>query len=144
MMRYILYTTKILKILDKKTKIYLSFQIINLFFLAILETIGLGILAIYVGFLSNKSMILERIPNIIREHLINMPYEKIFFQVFPDLDESQFNWTKKQNEYENWDSFSHLHLITMIEENFKITITDDDAINLHSAKDLLDFVERNR
>tara|TARA_B100001540_G_scaffold287979_1_gene282870 strand:- start:1713 stop:1976 length:264 start_codon:yes stop_codon:yes gene_type:complete len=70
--------------------------------------------------------------------------KKIFFQVFPDLDESQFNWTKKQNEYENWDSFSHLHLITMIEENFKITITDDDAINLHSAKDLLDFVERNR
>ena len=70
--------------------------------------------------------------------------KKIFFQVFPDLDESQFNWTKKQNEYENWDSFSHLHLITMIEENFKITITDDDAINLHSAKDSLDFVERNR
>ena len=70
--------------------------------------------------------------------------KKIFFQVFPDLDESQFNWTKKQNEYENWDSFYHLHLITMIEENFKITITDDDAINLHSAKDLLDFVERNR
>ena len=70
--------------------------------------------------------------------------KKIFFQVFPDLDESQFNWTKKQNEYENWDSFSHLHLITMIEENFKITTTDDDAINLHSAKDLLDFVERNR
>ena len=70
--------------------------------------------------------------------------KKIFFQVFPDLDESQFNWTKKQNEYENWDSFSHLHLITMIEEKFKITITDDDAINLHSAKDLLDFVERNR
>ena len=70
--------------------------------------------------------------------------KKIFFQVFPDLDESQFNWTKKQNEYENWDSFSHLHLITMIEENFKITITDDDAINLHSAKDLLDFVERIR
>ena len=70
--------------------------------------------------------------------------KKIFFQVFPDLDESQFNWTKKQNEYENWDSFSHLHLITMIEENFKITITDDDAINLHSAKDLLEFVERNR
>ena len=70
--------------------------------------------------------------------------KKLFFQVFPDLDKSEFNWEKKQNEYENWDSFSHLHLITMIEEKFKITITDDDAINLHSAKDLLDFVERNR
>ena len=69
--------------------------------------------------------------------------KKLFFQVFPDLDKSEFNWEKKQNEYENWDSFSHLHLITMNEEKFKITITDDDAINLHSAKDLLDFVERN-
>ena len=75
---------------------------------------------------------------------IEIEIKKTFFQVFPDLEESEFDWKKKQNDYENWDSFSHLHLITMIEENFKITITDDDAINLHSAKDLLDFVERNR
>ena len=31
----------------------------------------------------------------------NIEIKKIFLQVFPDLEESEFNWKKKQNEYEN-------------------------------------------
>tara|TARA_B110000263_G_C15232369_1_gene475260 strand:+ start:501 stop:731 length:231 start_codon:yes stop_codon:yes gene_type:complete len=70
--------------------------------------------------------------------------KKIFLQVFPDLEESEFNWKKKQNEYENWDSFSHLNLITLIEETFDISISDDDVIKLKSAEMILNFIERNK
>tara|TARA_B110001454_G_C12293247_1_gene256203 strand:+ start:71 stop:301 length:231 start_codon:yes stop_codon:yes gene_type:complete len=70
--------------------------------------------------------------------------KKIFLQVFPDLEESEFNWKKKQNEYENWDSFSHLNLITLIEETFDISISDDDVIKLKSAEMLLNFIEKNK
>jgi acyl carrier protein len=70
--------------------------------------------------------------------------KKIFLQVFPDLGESEFNWKKKQNEYENWDSFSHLNLITLIEEKFNISISDDDVIELKSAEMILNFIERNK
>ena len=70
--------------------------------------------------------------------------KKIFLQVFPDLEESEFNWKKKQNEYENWDSFSHLNLITLIEETFDISISDDDVIELKSAEMILNFIERNK
>ena len=70
--------------------------------------------------------------------------KKIFLQVFPDLEESEFNWKKKQNEYENWDSFSHLNLITLIEEIFDISISDDDVIKLKSAEMILNFIERNK
>ena len=34
--------------------------------------------------------------------------KKIFFEVFPDLSESDFDWKKKQNDYNDWDSFSQL------------------------------------
>ena len=70
--------------------------------------------------------------------------KKIFLQVFPDLEESEFNWKKKQNEYENWDSFSHLNLITLIEEKFNISISDDDVIKLKSAEMILNFIEKNK
>ena len=70
--------------------------------------------------------------------------KKIFLQVFPDLEESEFNWKKKQNEYENWDSFSHLNLITLIEETFDISISDDDVIKLKSAEMILNFIEKNK
>ena len=70
--------------------------------------------------------------------------KKIFLQVFPDLEESEFNWKKKQNEYENWDSFSHLNLITLIEEKFNISISDDDVIELKSAEMILNFIEKNK
>lgn len=75
---------------------------------------------------------------------IDVEIKKIFFEVFPDVKESEFEWNKKQNDYEQWDSFSQLNLITMIEDKFKIKISDEIAIELQSAKDLLDFVERNR
>ena len=51
--------------------------------------------------------------------------KKIFLQVFPDLEASEFNWKKKQNEYDDWDSFTHLNLITLVEEKFDISISDD-------------------
>jgi len=75
---------------------------------------------------------------------IDVEIKKIFLQVFTDLEESEFNWKKKQKEYENWDSFSQLNLITMIEEKFDISISDNDVIELQSAEMILNFVERNK
>ena len=70
--------------------------------------------------------------------------KKIFLQVFPDLEASEFNWKKKQNEYDDWDSFTHLNLITLVEEKFDISISDDNVIELKSAEMILNFIERNK
>ena len=39
---------------------------------------------------------------------VDTEIKKIFFLVFPELNESDFDWKKRQNDYENWDSFSQL------------------------------------
>jgi acyl carrier protein len=67
--------------------------------------------------------------------------KKIFFEVFPSLKESDFDWDKNQNDYENWDSFAQLQLITMAEEKFQIELSLDDAISITTAKKLLDLVK---
>lgn len=75
---------------------------------------------------------------------VDTEIKKIFFLVFPELNESDFDWKKRQNDYENWDSFSQLNLITMIEEKFDISISDDDSINIQSAEDVLNFVKGSK
>ena len=70
--------------------------------------------------------------------------KKIFFEVFPDLSESNFDWKKKQNDYNDWDSFSQLSLIMMVESKFSISITDDESITIRSAEDMQKTVNRHK
>ena len=75
---------------------------------------------------------------------IDIEIKKIFFHVFPDLTESNFDWKKKQNDYQDWDSFSQLNLITLIETKFHISISDDELVNIQSAEDALNIVKRSK
>lgn len=69
---------------------------------------------------------------------------KIFLEVFPAMPIEKFEWDKKQKEYENWDSFAHLHLITLAEERFNITLSVDESTSIDSAKKLLDYVRSHQ
>jgi len=73
----------------------------------------------------------------------NLEYDikAIFLDTFPDMKEDEFDLDKKQEEYENWDSFAHLNLITMAESKFGINLSIDDATSIISARNLLDRVK---
>ena len=66
--------------------------------------------------------------------------KNIFFEAFPNLSESDFSWKKEQKDYENWDSFAQLNLITLAEAKFDISFTLDEAIEIKSANNLLECV----
>jgi len=67
--------------------------------------------------------------------------QTIFLETFPDMKKDEYNLDKKQEEYDNWDSFAHLNLITMTESKFDITISIDETTSIISARDLLDCVK---
>ena len=67
--------------------------------------------------------------------------KKIFLETFPTLSESDFQSSKTQKDYENWDSFAQLNLITLAEAKFEITLSDDDISSISSAKNLLDCIK---
>ena len=67
--------------------------------------------------------------------------KQIFIDVFPDVDESSFNWDKKQNDYENWDSFAHLRIISEIEEKFTIQLDVEDVIYINNASGFLKIIK---
>ena len=67
--------------------------------------------------------------------------KNIFFDTFPLLSESDFDWEKTQNNYENWDSFAQLNLITLTEAKFEINFSDDEITSINSAKSLLEITK---
>ena len=69
--------------------------------------------------------------------------KKIFFEVFSNLDKSDFSWEKEQKDYENWDSFAQLNLITFAEAKFNISLTLEESIEIKSANELLKIIERH-
>ena len=66
--------------------------------------------------------------------------KNIFFEVFPNLSEKEFSWNKEQKDYESWDSFAQLNLITFVESKFDITLSLEESIDIKSAHDLLECV----
>ncbi len=67
--------------------------------------------------------------------------KKIFFDVFANLNDENFNFDEKQEDYLNWDSFAHLELMTTTETKFNIKISPEDALSIRTAQELLEFVQ---
>jgi len=73
----------------------------------------------------------------VQDKKIKMDVKNIFFEVFPKLSENEFGWEKEQKDYENWDSFAQLNIITFAESKFDISFSLDESIEIKSANDLL-------
>ena len=69
--------------------------------------------------------------------------KQIFIDVFEDVNDSSFDLNKQQNDYENWDSFAHLRLISEIEEKFNITLDIDDVVYIRDASGFLKIIENS-
>ena len=73
MIKFFLYPPKIFEILSLRNKFLFILFFINSIFLAILETFSIGILALYVGFLSNTQLVLDKITiDFIKNYLVTL------------------------------------------------------------------------
>lgn len=67
--------------------------------------------------------------------------KKIFFEVFQNMNEHDFSWEKQQKDFENWDSFAQLNLITLSEAKFDISFSLDESIEIKSAIELFECIK---
>ena len=75
-----------------------------------------------------------------QDEKIKKEVKDIFFEVFPKLSENEFAWEKEQKDYENWDSFVQLNIITFAESKFDVSFSLDESIEIKSANDLLECI----
>ena len=71
---------------------------------------------------------------------IKQNIKKCFKEVFPEIKEDNFDFNKKQEDFENWDSFSHMELVSKIEENYNINLETEEVIELDSPQKFVDIV----
>ena len=67
--------------------------------------------------------------------------KKIFFTVFQNMNKEKFSWEKQQKDFENWDSFAQLNLITLTEAKFDISFSLDEATEIKSANELFESIK---
>ena len=82
MIKFFSFLPKIFEILSLRNKILLIIFFINSIFLAILETFSIGILALYVGFLSNTDLVLNKITiDFIKNYLVTLDKASLILSV---------------------------------------------------------------
>lgn len=69
--------------------------------------------------------------------------KEIFIKIFPET-ENDFDLNREQSDYENWDSFSHVNLISEIEDQFNIQLETDEIISISSAKSALELIKKKK
>lgn len=66
--------------------------------------------------------------------------KEIFLKIFDNLKPEEFDVTKKQADYESWDSFAHMQLISEVESQFNVSLTVDEVTQIQSPRDILDII----
>lgn len=76
------------------------------------------------------------------ENKIDTKLKKIFLNVFQDLKDADFYLNKPRRDFENWDSLSHLQLVSEIESAFDIRFEMEDIIEIESPVDFKILIEK--
>ena len=64
----------------------------------------------------------------------------IFLKVFDTINEESFDFPKKADQYENWDSFAHMQLISEAEGTFSLSFEIEEISQIDSAEKLVEFI----
>ena len=78
--------------------------------------------------------------DILDDEKIKNEIKRIFLQVFPKSEED-FEWEKHQKDYDGWDSFAQLNLITLSEAKFNVELSLDESIEIKSADQLFECIK---
>ena len=67
--------------------------------------------------------------------------KEIFVKIFPEIVDD-FDLNRDQSDYENWDSFTHVNLVSEIEDQFNVELETDEIVSISSAKSALELIKK--
>ena len=66
--------------------------------------------------------------------------KEIFKNVLAELKEKEVALDKKMDEFESWDSLSHMELVSNSEEKFGVTLEMDEIVELDTPQKFVDLI----
>lgn len=58
------------------------------------------------------------------------------------VPEKQLNLKSSPNSVDNWDSLSHLELISVTEKEFKVNISPEESVEINKIEDILKIISK--
>lgn len=71
--------------------------------------------------------------------------KKIFLKVFAsELKRGLFDFDKTQDKFQNWDSFSHMELVSAVENELGISLDIEDVVSIRSPRDFVNVIKKKK
>jgi len=67
-----------------------------------------------------------------------------FKNVFSNIDAEHFDMNQNRADFENWDSLTHMQLVSEIETAYGITFEMDEIVDINTPQDLMTLVEKKK
>ena len=68
--------------------------------------------------------------------------KEIFLKTFEELSEGSFDFSKEQDQFQNWDSFSHMELVTLVEKRFGISLGMEEIVSVRTPGAFVEIVKK--
>jgi acyl carrier protein len=75
------------------------------------------------------------------EAAIKEKVRTIFLDVF-GMDEKRFHYSMTSEDIKEWDSLSHMNLVSGLEKEFGVSMEIDDISEMDSVKKVIEVVEK--
>ena len=62
---------------------------------------------------------------------------EIFAGIFHNIKANDIDFTKDRTHFENWDSLSHMQLVSEVESQFKVNFEMDEVAQINNLDDLV-------
>lgn len=67
--------------------------------------------------------------------------KEILVQSLPELEHQELDWDKKQDQFESWDSFTHLEIMDKIEEKFGVHLEIEEIVELDYPRKIMNIIK---
>ncbi len=69
---------------------------------------------------------------------------ELFSNVFPSLTKDSFNLDQDRTTFENWDSLSHMQLVSEIEQSFNVSFEMEEIVDISKPADFLALITKKK
>jgi acyl carrier protein len=68
--------------------------------------------------------------------------KKVFLEVFSNMKEKDFHFNMTNEHIRDWDSLSHMNLVSGLEKEFNVSMEIDEISEMDSVQKVVDIVEK--
>jgi acyl carrier protein len=76
------------------------------------------------------------------EGQIKEKVRKVFLNVFSNIKEKDFRFNMGSEDIKEWDSLSHMNLVSELEKEFNVSMDIDEISEMDSVKKVVEVIEK--